>query len=305
MMHHFCKWGERDEDSLPADMLDKCLRYLLDNQFSVIPLSKYVETLMSRSSLYKSVVLTVDDGHRDFYEYAYPLFAKYKMPVAVFLVSDYIDGKLTLWWDQVRYAIDALDTQEVALDASHKHLRFPLRNARERSLATDHIIQFCKTISEEQRGELIKELNKLRTGDLSPRSHRKNRPLSWDDIIEMAEHGIEFFPHTKTHPMLIQCTQEKARHEICESKKRVETKLAKGADIFCYPNGRFSDFDDTLVCLLKSAGYKAALTAEEGFDCTHEKNDLFRLRRQPFPGTFLRFKQLVSGLEAFKNNFRS
>ena len=305
MMHHFTGWGENDGVSLPAHILDRCLGYLSDNHFSVIPLSEYVERLMRSSSLYKTVVFTVDDGHRDFFEYGYPLFSKYKMPVAVFLVSDYIDGALTLWWDEVRDVINAIKSQEIALSLNEKHVRFPITNEAERSLAVDYLVEFCKTIPEEQRARFLDELKKLGGGEGKHGNRGKHRPLSWDEIIQMAGQGVEFYPHTKTHPVLIRCSREKVKHEICESKKRVENKLGRAADIFCYPNGRFSDINDTLVRLLEEAGYKAALTAEEGFDRADEKNDLFRLRRYPFPGDFVRFKQLVSGLEAFKSNFRS
>jgi len=304
MMHHFCNWGERDGDSLPTDILDRCLKYLLDNNYSVIPLSEYINKLINCRHLYKTVVFTIDDGHCDFYEYAYPIFKKYRMSVAVFLVSDYIDGEITLWWDQVRYAINNIKAEEIELSVNKKKLHYSLRTNSEKSFAVDQLIEFCKTISEDQRFGLIDELKNLRTGNLVLKNHGKNRPLSWDEIIEMADNGMEFFPHTKTHPVLIQCSEEKVRNEICESKMKVEGKLARDGNIFCYPNGRFSDVNDNIIKALKEAGYIAALTAEEGFDPAHEKNDLFRLKRYSFPIDFLRFKQLISGLEVLKDALR-
>src|SRR6266566_3357322 len=48
--------------------------------------------------------VTVDDGYRDFFDVAYPLFREYRIPATVYLVSDFLDGKLWLWTDRVRYA---------------------------------------------------------------------------------------------------------------------------------------------------------------------------------------------------------
>ena len=48
-----------------------------------------------------SIAITVDDGYRDFFLHAYPVFLEYQIPATVFLVSDFLDEKLWLWWDQI------------------------------------------------------------------------------------------------------------------------------------------------------------------------------------------------------------
>jgi hypothetical protein len=48
MMHHFCDWGERRGGllpPLPADILDRSLQYLKENNYSVIPLLEYIHRL--------------------------------------------------------------------------------------------------------------------------------------------------------------------------------------------------------------------------------------------------------------------
>ena len=232
MMHRFCGRGERWPGYLPVDVLDACIAYLLENQYSVIPLSAYVAALASRRRLYKTVVLTVDDGCQDLYVHAYPVMRKYGVSAAVFLVSDFIDGVIPLWWN------------------------------------------------------------------------RRLRPLTWEQIREMKEQGMEFLPHTRTHPILAHCTNERMREEIGGSKRRIEAHLGTTADIFCYPNGKQGDFDDAVIAVLKEEGCRAAFTAEEGHDHTQKTVDAFRLKRYPFPDDLCRFKQLVSGMEGLKNIVR-
>jgi peptidoglycan/xylan/chitin deacetylase (PgdA/CDA1 family) len=50
-----------------------------------------------------AVAITVDDGYRDFLAHAHPVFSKYEIPVTVFPVSDFLDKRTWLWWDQVEY----------------------------------------------------------------------------------------------------------------------------------------------------------------------------------------------------------
>jgi peptidoglycan/xylan/chitin deacetylase (PgdA/CDA1 family) len=120
----------------------------------------------------------------------------------------------------------------------------------------------------------------------------------------MGRNNIEFFPHTKTHPILARCTEETVSHEITESKRRIEYELGKPSNIFCYPNGRFIDLDDRVITLLKQSGYRAALTAEGVYDYTHRKIDLFRLKRYPFPDNSISFKRFVSGFETFISDLK-
>ena len=48
-----------------------------------------------------AVVFTVDDGYADFADIASPVFAAYDCPVTVFLITDFVSGRLWNWWDKV------------------------------------------------------------------------------------------------------------------------------------------------------------------------------------------------------------
>jgi peptidoglycan/xylan/chitin deacetylase (PgdA/CDA1 family) len=305
MMHHFCAGGERDGISLPVDVLDKCLHYASDHGYSVIPLSEYVQNLMNRSGLYKTLVFTVDDGYRDFYEFAYPIFRKYDMPASVFLVSDFVDGTLHLWWDQIRYAIQHTKNCAIDVPIGTRNLCYSLQSKDEREHAIHDIVEYCKTVSEEQRYAAVSHISRSLNNKHSESPDGERKALSWDQIMEMQNHHIEFFPHTKTHPILSGCAEENVEVEISESKQRIESQLRNTADIFCYPNGRFQDITESVINSLKKCGYRAAVSAEEGFDHVRYTADFYRLRRYSMPDHPAKFKQLISGMEAFKRLARS
>jgi hypothetical protein len=55
-----------------------------------------------RAFLKNAVVLTFDDGTRDFYDLAYPLLQKYQMKAVVFLIPDWMNKTGMLTWPQIR-----------------------------------------------------------------------------------------------------------------------------------------------------------------------------------------------------------
>lgn len=194
---------------------------------------------------------------------------------------------------------------KIDISVNGEKIYYPLGNREEKAYAINRITERCKMIPDENRRAIIKKMiDTLDAGASGDPGAKTPKALNWKQILEMRDCNIEFFPHTKTHPVLARCTEETIRSEVSESKRNVETKLGKAANIFCYPNGRSIDFDDRAITLLKQAGYIAAFTVEEGYDNTRQKIDLFRLRRFFFPDDFLLFKRLVSGLEAFRMSTR-
>ncbi len=95
------------------------MRFLHDNGYSVIGLNEAVSILdngakgemaQSSSTAQKYVVLTFDDGFRDFHTTAFPVLKLYGFTATVFLATGFIGsdrrkrfkGKECLLWDEVR-----------------------------------------------------------------------------------------------------------------------------------------------------------------------------------------------------------
>jgi len=65
--------------------------------------------------------------------------------------------------------------------------------------------------------------------------------LSWGEIREMQQCGIEFGAHTITHPDLTRLSPKLAENEICDSKAIIENALSAPVASFAYPYGRYDD----------------------------------------------------------------
>ena len=101
--------------------------------------------------------------------------------------------------------------------------------------------------------------------------------LTWDQVRIMKTQGIDFGGHTVTHPFLSRISSSQAAWEAGECKRRIEDELQAPADFFAYPNGREEDFGSWNKSVIRSAGYRAAVTTIWGTNET--STDRMELRR--------------------------
>ena len=99
--------------------------------------------------------------------------------------------------------------------------------------------------------------------------------LSWEEIGEMqADGGVDFQPHTATHPHLADLTEEHARRELAEAKDTLEQRLQRPMKTLCYPYGSYNDVTRQLA---REAGYTQAVTTD--FGRVRHADDALRLPR--------------------------
>ncbi len=89
------------------------LRYLRDHGFTGISLQDWNHHVVHGGSVPKGAVLiTFDDGYRDFKDYAWPLLERYGFSATVFLVADQIGGT-NVWDAEHGESIPLLDWREI------------------------------------------------------------------------------------------------------------------------------------------------------------------------------------------------
>jgi peptidoglycan/xylan/chitin deacetylase (PgdA/CDA1 family) len=304
MLHRFTPAGVELPDCTSASLLTRFLDYLKHNDYRVMPLSAYVDSLINGRDTRKAVVFTVDDGYRDFYDHVFDVFKRYGYSAAIFLTSDFIEGKLFFWWDAIEYVINHTPKKEFDLSFLGPD-KFRMDNSGQRADLILKVTEYCKRLKNEDKLALIRDLGRSLDVAIPQSPPEEYAPLNWSQIREMQAGGIEFFPHTVTHPILARVSVDQQRDEVSRSRAALENRLNTKCDIFCYPNGGPGDFTDETIEVLKSSGYAAAVTGIAGFDSTKKPTDLFRIRRFSIPSNEIIFKQYICGLENFKNRLTS
>lgn len=89
---------------VPADVFERQMKYLKDNGYHVIHPKQLLAFLNLREPLpRKSVMITIDDGYRSVYQYAYPILKKYGYAATLFIYTNYVGvSKQAITWKQLR-----------------------------------------------------------------------------------------------------------------------------------------------------------------------------------------------------------
>ncbi len=267
----------------------------LHMHFRVLRLDQALEAMSDpMCRLDNIVVITVDDGYRDFYEIAYPVLKQSHTPATLFLTTHFVDGKLWLWPDRVRYILQH-STQLPPLDMpgfTFGGSRQP--NERERDLLWLHITSYLLSIDESDKLAWLDNFASRQGIDVPEAPVGECAAMDWAQVTEIMDGNIEMGAHSRTHPSLGRITGERLAYEILGSVEDIERNTGQRPVSFCYPNGQPGDYTEQVKTQVKLAGCKGAVTAFYDRSVT---DDPYELRRFTASENHFQFAKSVNGVE--------
>jgi peptidoglycan/xylan/chitin deacetylase (PgdA/CDA1 family) len=225
------------------------------NPITLLELSKLVSSNYPIPK--NTVVLTIDDGYKNFYDIAYPLLKKYDIPATFFVTTGFINRDLWLWPDKLKWILNENKTKLSKVTLNNQE--FTLLGTFQQNWQA--INDYCLSVTDDIKHVFIKSLANQLNISLPLLAPQQFEPCSWDMLQEMQSWGVEIGGHTVTHPSLGQVSIVQAAEEIEGCLKEINSKLGEKERTFCYPNGSPSDYDEIIKGLAKTSGYKAAVTA--------------------------------------------
>ena len=105
LMYH--RFGYEDGNLfVTPENFSRQIAYIKDKGYNVISLDELVDGIKNnRKFKHRTVVITIDDGYRDNFTYAYPILRKYNFPVTIFIIANFIDNKKDFMnWDEINTA---------------------------------------------------------------------------------------------------------------------------------------------------------------------------------------------------------
>jgi peptidoglycan/xylan/chitin deacetylase (PgdA/CDA1 family) len=106
--------------------------------------------------------------------------------------------------------------------------------------------------------------------------------MTWNEVRESQQAGIEFGSHTVNHPKLYELDLPQIRAELEQSKAAIENELGRPVRSFAYPYAFPSAdaaFTKVFVASLKETGYDCNVTTKIGL--AGKQDDPFTLKRLP------------------------
>ena len=121
----------------------------------------------------------------------------------------------------------------------------------------------------------------------------KSGYLTWDELRDMQERGVEIGSHTANHQPLTKLERDKQIEEMHLSKLLMEWNGIKTVFSFSYPNGAY---DENMPMLLQENEYLTAVTGDAGLNTMTTNPYLLQRLNIPRP----RFGLLEFKLRLFK-----
>jgi peptidoglycan/xylan/chitin deacetylase (PgdA/CDA1 family) len=242
--------------------------------FNIVPLAA-VPRLLRSGPARPTAAITFDDGFLNNFEVALPILRRASVPAAVFICPDFVDSEEILWYCRLNRALAETPLAEVEWNGALLDLSSP----QARALASSRLQAELKGRSPSELLENVEEILKnLRVPERKPETDSPYRMLTSTAIRSMQETGlIAFGAHTMSHAILRQLPSTERRTQIEASIAAVEKLSRRRCNLFAYPNGQASDYDEECIRIVAAAGIDAAVTAIPGFN--NAQTPVLELRR--------------------------
>ena len=208
------------------------------------------------SSSRPAVLLTFDDGYRDYHDVVCPLLRERGLSAVLFVITDYLDHPRLLPWDRLRLAVDRARASRVRLPWSDGPA-VELRSGANRRALVDACLAHFRTVSGETRARLVEDLVRALDPD---RIDQERHTMTWDEVRAVRD-VTTIDAHTHTHPPLSQVEPRVVEDEIRISRDRIADQTGRAPTLFAYPHGLCTS---AAKALLPGLGFSVGFTATAG-----------------------------------------
>ena len=236
--------------------------------YSFISLDELYKNLKNNENIKKSIVFTLDDGYKDNYTKAYPIFKKHNIPFAIYITTSFPEYKAILWWYILEDLI--LENDEIILK-NNQIFKTKTKKAKE-----EVFLQIRDIIIDLPKENFIDSLNKLfENYKIDWFSKSKVLTMSWEDIIDISKDKLcTIAGHTKNHLALNTLTKQEIIEEIVEANNLISSKINKSVEHFAYPFGSKNEVNQREFDIVKELKFKTVTTTRHGTIYKEHKNFL-------------------------------
>ncbi|WP_422123864.1 polysaccharide deacetylase family protein [Planococcus sp. X10-3] len=309
VMFHRVVEGEKDvvldNMEVTAAQLEKTIRYFLDNNYDIVSIERAHAILTGKVQVErKFAVFTFDDGYKDNYTIAYPIFRKYNVPFTIYVTTCFPDKTALIWW----YALEELvkKSENVEFHFEGKNYQYPVLTQGEEKDASSALREFILSLDVDQQTSLFTLLFDGNSIDL--RQFSNDMTMDWAEIEELSgSELVTIGAHTINHHNLRNLDVKSVRQELNDSKKEIERHIGKPVEHFAFPFGSENEVGLREFKIAEELGFKTSTTTRCGnIFPSHSQYTNCLPRITPSPALLESFPQIYASgfIPALRQKFR-
>ncbi len=272
LTYHRILGDDRSWSGLPVEDFAMQMRWLRAHCDPIAPDALVERAQRPRRLGRPSVLVTFDDGYRDYHDLAYPVLESLGIPAVVFLVTSLVDDGGLIWTEEVQSSAQLTRKDRVTLPWSRETIALP--DAAARKSLGEKARAHLKTIPDGERRDAIAAL----LAELGNPPPVARQMLTWDEV-RRASRLTTWGGHSHTHPIMSRLDADAADREIRLCKERIAAETGRAPTTWAYPNGRRTDYTPETQAILRRHGFTLAFATSEGI--AGADSDWMAIKRLP------------------------
>jgi len=264
--------SEIENLKISSEFLEKTILELKEMDYDFISIEQVKDRLSNKDNKKRFVVFTFDDGYKDNFLYAYPLFQKYNIPFTLYITNSFPNKTAILWWELLADLI----TQNNILYTKDKE--YIIKTKEQKELLFKELRKQILTFD----NDIIKNIKKLLPKyDLDFQKYSDSLCISWEELkIFRDDKLVTIGSHTINHLALNQLSHEAIKKEILYSNYELEQKLDIKIKNFAYPFGDRTTTTKEVIYIVKDMKiFNNCVTTRVGNLFEEHANFIFALPR--------------------------
>ncbi len=210
---------------IPPALFRERLAFLKSWGANVLPLGEALARLRAGTLPPRSVVLTFDDGFRDFHRHALPALRDFGFPCTLYLTTHYMHYRLPVFNLALSYLLWKTDP-----------LRFGSRDARDAELARYLSRAEQDGLDTQQKDAVLRHLAENSGMNYDALlEDQLFQIMTPDEVADLAAEGIDIQLHTHRHRT--PANHELFVREIYDNAREIQAITGRQPVHFCYPSG--------------------------------------------------------------------
>ncbi len=211
----------------------------------------------------RPAIITFDDGFDDNFLQAFPILKQHNAVATFFVSTDYVGTDRLFWYEWFTYLIMRPTAERFEVKALGISEALPETSAARRPLVA-HYLDVLKRADPDRQQATLEELESRQQEASDRQDWHLSRAMSWQQVREMSDAGMEIGSHGAAHMMLAKLDDQRLDDELMRSKQTIEQHTGTPVCSIAYPVGKPDACDERVFGRAADCGYQYGCVYQDG-----------------------------------------